>query len=497
MAELAQAAPEIVVVGLGPAGAELLTVEALAALEDISHRYLRTARHPIVSDLRDRGLGFETFDAVYEQAETLDAAYEAIVDLLVGAAAQQGRVLYGVPGSPFVAEATVHRLRARTDTATRVVDGLSFIEPAFGALGVDAGEAPTALVDGRRLDEALVAVAGSRQPPALLVAQVDTALVLSDVKLALLQAYEPGHDVALLMALRTPDERVVWSPLAQVDHGQRDPGHLACLWVPAPDPGRGLPFEVGLRHVQAGRAFADLVALQDRLYSPGGCPWDAEQTHGSLARHLLEETYEVLEVLDDFPDGAPSADPGSEHYAHLAEELGDLVMQVVFHARLAEDVAAFDAETVVNGIVAKLVARHPHVFGSTRADSAAAVVAGWELGKREEKGRESTTEAIPRALPALSRAAKLVSRTSSAGLGWGPPDQVAGHVYDLVARVRSGPDVATGLGELAFAIAALAQLQGVDPEAALRVAVRTWAARIRDAEVEGDLEHRMAWELQT
>lgn len=246
------------------------------------------------------------------------------------------------------------------------------------------------------------------------------------------------------------------------------------------------PFEIRDEHRRAGAAFAELVALQDRLRSEGGCPWDAQQTHRSLGKHLLDESYEVLDVLDELPDEAPSGAVDAALYAHLGEELGDLVMQVVFHARLAEEAGAFDAAEVVSGIVDKLVARHPHVFADVVADTPDAVVETWEAVKRTEKDRDSALEGIPGALPALSRAAKVVSRTRSAGAQWGDPDRVVRRCVDAVskyAQTRSEAD----LGNALFGLAAAGKLSGTDPEGALRQTVKRWESAYRAGEIETDV----------
>ncbi|HSK54223.1 MAG TPA: MazG family protein [Jiangellales bacterium] len=202
-----------------------------------------------------------------------------------------------------------------------------------------------------------------------------------------------------------------------------------------------------------GARLLDLVAVMDRLRSPGGCPWDSEQTHRSLATYLLEEAYETLEAIEVGDD------------EHLREELGDLLLQVVFHARIAEERpdAPWDVDDVAAGIVDKLVRRHPHVFGDVHAPSAAHVEANWEVLKASEKGRESVLDGVPSALPALSLAAKLLSRASRSGLS---------------VPLPSGADVGSRL----LHIVSEAREAGVDPEQALRDAVREWAAAFRAAE---------------
>jgi XTP/dITP diphosphohydrolase len=208
---------------------------------------------------------------------------------------------------------------------------------------------------------------------------------------------------------------------------------------------------------------AALRTLQPHLRSPGGCPWDARQTHRSLAEYLLEEAYETVEAIE------------SGDRDDLREELGDLLLQVVFHARIAQEDAddPWDIDDVARGIVAKLVRRHPHVFSDdgdavTTADD---VESRWHALKAQEKGRASVTEGIPEALPALLRASKVLARSEHLDIPL--PEAV-----DLAADI----DDEEALGDLLLTLVAAGRARGWDAEAALRDAVRRQARRIRDAE---------------
>lgn len=482
----------VTVVGLGPAGVADMTVGALAAVEAADHVLLRTSRHPAAADLAAGGVRFDTCDDIYDAAADLASAYEAIAQRVLDIAGGEGKVVYAVPGSPHVAEATVRLLRERAPCVgaeIHFVEGMSFLEPVLAAVGADPAVGGVVVCDGRSLAVQLGAwfpgEAGG-VVPSLVVCQIDRADVLGDAKLALLDLFAPDHEVALVLGAGASEADVHRCPLAELDWGQVDPGPLASLWVPsaATAAGGALPFDVGAGHREAGRAFAELVALIDRLRSPGGCPWDAEQTHVSLSRHLLEEAYEVLDVLDAFPPDAPPAAAGPEAYAALEEELGDLLMQSVFHARLAEECGAFDAVGVVDAIVAKLVSRHPHVFGDVIAASGTEVVANWEVIKREEKGRESMLDGIPRALPALARAAKVIRRSEASGLPWGDATTLPGRI-----------DTDSGdVGTVLLAVCAWARSLGVDPEEALRHTLSRLESALRAAEASGALEGG-AWDL--
>lgn len=210
-----------------------------------------------------------------------------------------------------------------------------------------------------------------------------------------------------------------------------------------------------------GAKVLDLIAVMDRLRSPGGCPWDAEQTHQSLVKYLIEEAYETVESIEDgsFDEPGPGRDA-------LREELGDVLLQVAFHSRIAQEhpTDPFTVDDVAEGIAKKLIGRHPHVFAGVTADTAADVEANWDKIKAAEKGRTSAVEGVPLNLPALMLTDKLLKRARTSDIPLELPElapEVANHVTD-----------ADGIGQLLLAVAAHARSLGVDPEEALRVQAR-------------------------
>ncbi|MBI1351959.1 MAG: MazG family protein [Actinomycetales bacterium] len=216
-----------------------------------------------------------------------------------------------------------------------------------------------------------------------------------------------------------------------------------------------------------GERVLDLVEVMDRLRSPGGCPWDARQTHESLVEYLIEEAYETVEAIEE-------ADRDL-----LREELGDLLLQVVFHARIAQEDAAqpWTLDDVADGIITKLIARHPHVFGEATAETAEQVEANWHALKAKEKGRESVTDGIPNALPALVQAGKVLSRSASLGDRL-PALPAAAAADDILADV----DDEHVFGDLMLALVAAGRARGFDAESATRVATRRRIATIRGVE---------------
>jgi tetrapyrrole methylase family protein / MazG family protein len=423
------ARPSIVVVGLGPGGPDLVTGGTLDEIARVPHRFLRTGVHPASSVLPDA----PTFDHYYERADRFDDVYAAIVEDLVAAAAEHGEVIYAVPGSPRVLERSVDRLTGDPRVAVRVVPAMSFLDLAWIRLGVDPVEAGVRLVDGHRFAEEAAAQRGP-----LLVAHCHNQRVLSDVKLAYDDA--PPPTVVALQRLGLADERIVEVAWEELDRAV-DADHLTSLWIPATASDTGgavVGFHEVVRTLRAE------------------CPWDRQQTHASLSRHLLEESYEVLEALDHLDVES------AEGFEELEEELGDLLFQVVFHAVLAEEEGQFTLADVARSISDKLRDRHPHVFGDASVESLEQLSTDWERRKVEEKGRASVMDGIPAALPALLLALKVQKKAASQDVDWRGLVPAA-ELGDLARRLLDVVDDA--------------RASGLDPESELRAAT----VRLREA----------------
>ena len=218
-----------------------------------------------------------------------------------------------------------------------------------------------------------------------------------------------------------------------------------------------------------GARLLELVRVMAQLRGPGGCPWDAEQTHQTLTRHLLEETHELIEAIDaDDPDA-------------IRDELGDVLLQVVFHSEIAEEEGRWDIDDVAQGLVDKLIHRHPHVFGSAQVSGADEVLINWERLKAEETGeRKGVEDDIPASLPALARAAKVQRRAAGWGFEWRSLDSAMAALREEVDELDEATDPADAEGEIGdvlFAAVAVARRLGVDAESALRRTIRTFSER--------------------
>jgi tetrapyrrole methylase family protein/MazG family protein len=468
---------EIVVVGLGPGRWDDLTIEARDLLLSAPHVLCRTLRHPTVDALRERRpeLVIDSFDTLYDTAKSFAALYPAMVEEVLHRAANGEPVVYAVPGHPLLGEESVRLLRAEAparNVVVRVVAGLSYLEPVCAALGLDPLERDLQLLDATHLaDIPPAAIMGEVLPtrPAL-VAQVYNRRLASGVKLALGEVYPDDWEVTLVRWAGMPEERVERRALAELDHGD-EADHLTTLYVPPLDPLAAARVPEGLRYVV------------ERLRAPEGCPWDREQTHQSLRPFVLEEAYEVAEVLDEW-DGSP------EMAEKLAEELGDLLLQVYLQAQVAHDEDLFHIGDVFQGITEKLVRRHPHVFGEAQAHDAAQVLRNWESLKRaeraargEEIGAESVLRGIPKSAPALYQAFELSKKAAKAGFDWpadeGALEKIAEEARELAVAVACGDqdEAQAELGDLLFALTVVGRRLGLEPERALHAANQRFRQR--------------------
>lgn len=456
----------LIIVGLGPGDPGLLTRRAWDVLSGAPRVFLRTRIHPTVAHLPE-GPDYESFDTAYESADDFSRLYDDIAVRVVDETAK-GDVVYAVPGDPMVAEGTVSRILTmcrQRDVPVDVVSGVSFVEPTLAALAVDA-------LPGMQLVDALDVAVGYHPPinpdhPAL-IAQLHSRTLASDVKLVLMNQYPDDHPVRLVEAAGAPDEKVDDVPLYEID--RRPLKHLTSLYVP-PLTASFPPAADEHPSVTGFEGFQNTVA---HLRAPEGCPWDREQTHQSLRKNLLEETYEVMDAID-------ADDP-----ARLREELGDLLLQVVLHAQIAVEAGEFSMGEVIRQIDAKLKRRHPHVWGSVDVNGDPHQVSvNWDEIKAQErvekgKAEHSALDGVPKTLPALAQAHEYDLRAIHVGFDW---PEVTGVLDKVHEEIREVLDAETPeerfqeIGDLLLVTAVWARWLGVNPEDALRAANRRFYER--------------------
>jgi tetrapyrrole methylase family protein/MazG family protein len=441
--------PSITLLGLGPGDSSLITRQAWQILESCSEIYLRTRQHPAVSGFPS-GIQVHSFDHLYESSETFEDVYERIVEQVLELGHRPQGVIYAVPGHPYIAEATCPEIarRARQEgISVQVVEGLSFLEPTFTALGIDPLP-HTALVDALLLASAHVPPFPPDAPA--IIAQIHSRAVASEVKLTLMEVYPDEHPVRLVHAAGTSQQCIEDIPLYEIDRSEHI-GLLTTLYLPPLGSGTSL------------EAFQEIMA---HLRAPDGCPWDREQTHQTLRTNLLEETYEALDALD------------ADNPQAMCEEFGDLLLQIVFHAQIGSENGEFNMSQVLQHIYDKIVRRHPHVFGDWEVENAGQVLQNWEKLKAEERKSngemtKGILDGVSKALPALSQAQEYQARAARVGFAWPNLESALQKVDEEYAELLAAQDEASRaieLGDLLSTIANLARYYNVDAESALRQA---------------------------
>lgn len=462
--------PGITLLGLGPGSPEKLTRQAWDVLQNTTEIHLRTNQHPVVSHFPST-IQVYSFDHLYDSQNTFEEIYQQIVRRVLELGKRPQGVVYGVPGHPFVAEATGPEIACQAKEMglpCKVVDGLSFLEPVISALGLDPFP-HTALVDALELTVQHVPPFPTSAPA--IIAQIYSRQVANDVKLTLMSVYPDEHPVQLVHAAGTAQERVEEVQLHEIDRSHHI-GNLTALFVP------------GLGTATSFEAFQEIIA---HLRAPDGCPWDRKQTHQSLRSHLLEETYEAITALD-------ADDPNA-----MSEEFGDLLLQIVLHVQIASEYGEFSMPEVLQGIYEKIVRRHPHVFSDLELRDVDGVLHNWEklkAAERVENGKAETglLDGVALVLPALIQASEYQDRAARVGFDWSKISGVYDKILEEINEIQiaaNEQDRAAELGDLLFSVVNLARWLQVEPESALREANQRFRRRFERIEFAAREQERM------
>ena len=477
----------ITIVGLGPGAVGHLSLETMSIMQGCEQVILRTAVHPTVAELAKQGVKYTSCDDLYEAGASFEEVYQNVVTRVL-TAAHKGDVVYAVPGSPLVAEKTVVLLREQAKAQNlelAIKPSMSFLDLAYVALGIDP-------IAGLRIIDAqdFGAIADAGQYP-LMITQVYSQLVASDLKIALMENLPDEYELYFLRNMGLEDEECRPVKLFELDR-QPKIDHLTSVYIPPMGEDENMPCgimafgedeeEEAVENMVDTASFDDvdiqpLVDVMRTLREPGGCPWDREQTHASIRSNMIEEVYEYLEAVD------------AEDTEGMREELGDILMQIVFHARMAEEAGRFDLQDVIDEVVDKLIRRHPHVFGETKVTGSDEVLVNWEAIKKTEKTeRKHVLDGVTQGLPALLRAYKLQSKAAKVGFDWPDVKGVWGKVQEELAELQealaSGDRAAAEneLGDVLFALVNYARHQKIEPEVALNGTNNRFAKRFAHVE---------------
>lgn len=437
----------IKILGLGPGAPEALTVGTLKLLQNSKSIFLRTEKHPTVDYLKELNIKFETYDSAYESYESFDEVYDFISTDLIEMHNKIGDIVYAVPGHPFVAEKSVSlliELCKREKIQYEVLPAVSFIDAMMEALVIDPVEGIKIIdafdIKNQVLDKRLGTI----------ITQVYNSLIASEVKLHISEYYNDDMEIYFVRAAGIAGmESVRKIKLYELDR-QLDIDYLTSIYIP--------------KDLKAKADFPDLLQVMDKLRSPEGCPWDREQTHETLKKYLVEESYEVIEAIDE------------QNYDKIIEELGDVLLQIVFHAAIGKEDGYFDISDVLNAVCTKMIQRHPHVFGDVVVEDAEDVLTNWDAIKRKEKGISTKTEemdSIAKSLPALIRAEKIQGKAKKVGFDWDKVEDAMDKVLEEFNEVKdvykeeNEARILDEIGDLLFACVNVARFLNVDSELAL------------------------------
>jgi tetrapyrrole methylase family protein/MazG family protein len=442
----------ILITGLGPGDLARIPGPVLDILLDPARTLIvRTVNHPAAVQLAERREVIFC-DDLYETFVTFESVYSAIADRVL-AAANHGPVVYAVPGGPAVGEFAVRQIVDR-GSDVEVLHAETFVDAILAEVGYDPFDGGLQILNGHDLPFPLVV-----DKPTI-VGHLDRPEVLADVAANISRVLPEDSEIHLFAGLGSIDA-VTWTgPIDEVDPALA--GFRTSLWIDTPAGG-----------------LAGAIRVMERLRRE--CPWDREQTHASLTKHLVEEAYELIEAVTGLEDGDMVG------IARVEEEVGDVLLQVLFQAAIGAESGGFDIDDVAEVLRQKLVRRHPHVFGDVEVADASEVKINWDRIKHEEKGggTRSALDGVPTGMPALHRAAKVQNRVSKSG-----SDMVA-RGLDQVARelstLEDGSDVESEdiVGRALFAIVDYTRRTGIDPEIALRRAIDRFESEFDEKFEEG------------
>jgi tetrapyrrole methylase family protein/MazG family protein len=450
----------ITVIGLGPGDFEGIPEPVRTLLLDPGRTViLRTLEHPAARRLASLRV-VETCDDLYQTSATFEAVYAAISDRVIESAAARP-VIYAVPGSPLLGEFAVRRLLA-SGADVELIPAESFVDAVLIEIGYDPLERGLQILNGHDLPWPLVL-----DKPTIF-GHLDRPEVLADVAASISRVIPESSTITLLAGLGSADMMRFDGRPDDIDP------HLA-----------GFRTSLFVDTVPGGiiGAVHTMAVLREQ------CPWDREQTHQTLVKYLVEESFELIDAIARLDGG----DQDWVAYSAVEDELGDVLLSVLFHAAIAQEKGVFDIDDVAEVMRQKLVRRHPHVFADTEVGSAAEVKTNWDQIKDTERGeaRASQMDGVPPGMPALHRASKVQNRAAKVGFDWSEPGEVLPKIreeIDELEEVLDDPVRAQAeLGDVLFSVVNLARHLGIDSEISLRQAIDRFETRFRAIEEMGPL----------
>ncbi|MGL5755359.1 MAG: nucleoside triphosphate pyrophosphohydrolase [Paraclostridium sp.] len=447
---------KITIVGLGPGEYSLISQGALESLKSSDRIFLRTEKHPIMDILKNE-IKYTSLDYFYGEDEDFDNVYNKIANFIIEES-KNGNLVYVVPGHPRVAEKTVSIISGianKKGIETEIIASMSFVDAMFNYLEVDPSEG-FKLVDAFEIKDSYIDTSTS-----MIITQIYDRFIASNVKLSLMEYYDDEQEICIVKAAGVKDlESKKYVKLYELDRNENDFDYLTSLYIPKSEK-------------TMYNTVKDLENIVEQLRGENGCEWDKKQTHESLKGHIIEEAYELVQAIDN------------DDIDEMIEELGDILLHVVFHSQIGKEEGYFDLREVINTICEKLIYRHPHVFKNESIDMNT-YDKTWEDLKKKEKGESTITEGlkrIPTSLPALTKAKKVQYKASLVGFDWDNIDDVFKKIVEeykeLLDEHKQGniKYIKEELGDLLFSIVNLTRFLDINPEEALNLSTEKFINR--------------------
>lgn len=451
---------KVYIVGLGPGSIDSISLGAVNRIHSGKAHFLRTFKHPSVAYFKDNNIPFKSFDYIYDTKDSFEEVYKAIVDELTEKAKEHGEINYYVPGNPMVAEKTVQLLlETFNEDEIEIVSGISFIEPILEIVNKDPVEG-LKILDGIHLKATDLDINSHT-----IITQVYNKRVMSEAKLVLMETYPDEYGVTLIHNAGIRDSQIVENiALYQIDRSDHI-GPLTSLFIAKLEKNRFPIYD-----------YNDITDIMKRLRADDGCPWDREQDHLSIRAAILEEAYELVEALNE------------NDIDHIAEELGDLLLQVVFHSQIALEEGEFNPNFVTTSLANKLITRHPHVFFQKDVDNSTEVVYNWDKIKYGSRNISQLSEKLRNIplLPALMKSYKVQEKAAQIGFDWddinGSSDKIIEEHNEVLEAYnlhgKGDLDVEGEIGDLLFAVVNLSRFLEINPEVALQRTTEKFIKRL-------------------
>ncbi|ENK0840085.1 nucleoside triphosphate pyrophosphohydrolase [Clostridium botulinum] len=452
------------IIGLGPGSKGSITLGTIDSLKTVDKVFLRTEKHPTVEYINKLGITYETFDGEYEVGESFDDVYNSIAKSLIEASKDYSDIIYAVPGHPLVAEKSVDiliKLCRQNNIKFKILPAVSFVDALMESLLLDP-------VEGLKIIDAFdIKNQVMDKRIGTIITQVYDKFIASEVKLNLMNYYKDDTEIFFVRAAGIEGlEEIRKIPLYELDR-QHNIDHLTSVYIP----------KVSNNNYD----FMDLLDIMDRLRGEDGCPWDKEQTHTSLKKYLIEESYEVIEAIDN------------KDVDMLIEELGDVLLQVVFHSQIGKEDGFFEIKDVIQSICDKMINRHPHVFSDLEINNSNEVLENWDKIKSMEQGNETYTDSIrhiAKTLPALMRADKVQKKAAKVGFDWENIEDAMKKIIEEykeiedVYKSKNKVKILEEIGDLLFSVVNVARFLDIDPENALNYSIDKFINRFQYIEDE-------------